>query len=239
MAYWLSRFTETAQYGMVPQVAKDQYALNGAVSSWLDLSKNPPSEGTGMAVVWTPDFRYAWHNPPTVYVLGVTLDDQVYAETGRAVKIALELDWPASAWRKTGCPVGAAQDVIDLTTHTLAVGDTVGVEDSTATGLVDRPYWVVEVGSGRYIRVATTQGGQYIDITAAGTCTVYQTLTVRRAIRFFARHAPRHWRQPPIDNDGTITITVGGFVDEFDQDDDPAQCLDPPEAESYPPRDHG
>lgn len=217
MAYWLSRFVDTAQ-GVVPAVARDQYLLDGQVSDWLDMSKNPGEVG-GYALVDTPSAREAWHAPPDVYFLGLTLQDQVYAYTFRELATRLDLDATITVLGD-GVNARANQDVIDLGATSLAAGDTVGVEFSTAPGLTDRPYWVVE-SDGRYIRVSTTQGGTRVDITGNGTCTVYQTRPVWRAIRWLARNAPRHWRQPPVDNDGTITLTLGAQSWTFGQDDDP------------------
>lgn len=229
--YWLSRFTDTAQ-GVVPVVARDQYLLDGQVSDWLDMSKNP-GDLAGFAIVRTPSAREAWHNPPDVFFLGMTLDDQVYGYTFRALADRFDLDARITVLG-AGVNVRANNDVIDLGSTGLVAGDTVGVEFSTAAGLNDRPYWVVE-SDGRYIRVSTSEGGTRVNITGNGTCTVYQTRTVRRAIRWLTRNAPHYWRQPPIDNDGTITLALGPDSWTFDQDDEPGHWVEPPMAESYPP----
>jgi hypothetical protein len=60
--------------------------------------------------------------------------------------------------------------------------------------------------------------------------------TLGEFVRHLLRRMPRRFRQAPIDSDGWIRVRVGDHVNEFNQDDDVAQCLDPPEADSYPPR---
>lgn len=223
MAFWLSRFTTTAQ-GIVPVVARDQYLLDGQVSVWLDMSKTP-GDAQGWALVDTPSAREAWHDPPAVFALGLSLADQVYGYTARALATRLGVRDRVTVLGQ-GVNARANADVIDLGSTTLQAGDTIGVEASTAGGLNDRPYWVAET-DGRYIRVSTTQGGPYVDITSNGTCHVYQTVPVRRAVRWLIRHHPHLWRQPPIQNDGTITVTLGALTDTFAQDDDPVNTIEP------------
>jgi hypothetical protein len=59
--------------------------------------------------------------------------------------------------------------------------------------------------------------------------------TLRTVLRYLVRHMPRRFRQVPIGYDGMCRLTLSGYLDEWSQDDDPVQALDPPEADSYPP----
>jgi hypothetical protein len=64
-------------------------------------------------------------------------------------------------------------------------------------------------------------------------------VTLRQVFRHLVRQMPRRFRQCPIEGDGMCRNTLGPMVDTFAQDSDPAQCLDPPMAASYPPINRG
>ena len=63
--------------------------------------------------------------------------------------------------------------------------------------------------------------------------------TLRQVLRYLLRQEPRRFRQVPIEYDGSCWVTLGPLTESFNQDDDPVQALDPPEAASYPPLNRG
>lgn len=97
--WWLSRLVDTAQ-GVVPRVARDQYLLDGQVSDWRDVSKEPGVAG-GWALVRTPSARVAWHDPPGTFYLGDGLQSDAYPDTVQALADRLGVTPPAQVkvWR--------------------------------------------------------------------------------------------------------------------------------------------
>lgn len=79
---------------------------------------------------------------------------------------------PAVSVTRTGVTVSAATDVFTFTAHGLRKGMQVTVASSTATGLSNGTYYVIEVLTANTFKLSDTLNGTTVAITADGTCDV-------------------------------------------------------------------